>query len=140
MAAPILRARELRDVESRFAGNKPSLMERAGKSVADTARRLAPDTGAPILVVAGPGNNGGDAWVAAAHLREAFPPRDRPRRGWRAAQGAPSPRPHAEPSLPAAARWSCSGPRPSLRSWSTAFWASASRATWTAPYARSSRG
>lgn len=72
MAAPILRARELRDVESRFAGAVPGLMERAGKSVAAAARRLATDTGAPILVVAGPGNNGGDAWVAAAHLREAF--------------------------------------------------------------------
>ena len=72
MSAPILRARELRDVESRFAGAVPGLMERAGKSVADAARRLASDTGAPILVVAGPGNNGGDAWVAAAHLREAF--------------------------------------------------------------------
>lgn len=72
MAAPILRARELRDVESRFAAATPGLMERAGKAVAEAARRLASDTGAPILVVAGPGNNGGDAWVAAAHLREAF--------------------------------------------------------------------
>lgn len=47
-------------------------MERAGHAVADRARGLAKDTGAPILVVAGPGNNGGDAWVAAAELRETF--------------------------------------------------------------------
>jgi hydroxyethylthiazole kinase-like uncharacterized protein yjeF len=47
-------------------------MERAGRAVADHARRLAADTGAPILVIAGPGNNGGDAWVAAAALRESF--------------------------------------------------------------------
>jgi hydroxyethylthiazole kinase-like uncharacterized protein yjeF len=47
-------------------------MERAGRSVALVARRLAADTGAPILVVAGPGNNGGDAWVAAEHLRAGF--------------------------------------------------------------------
>ena len=72
MAAPVLRAREVRVVESRHANAVPGLMERAGKSVAEAARRLAGDTGAPILVVAGPGNNGGDAWVAAAHLREAF--------------------------------------------------------------------
>jgi ADP-dependent NAD(P)H-hydrate dehydratase / NAD(P)H-hydrate epimerase len=50
----------------------PSLMERAGRAVAEAARELAADTGAPILVVAGPGNNGGDAWVAAAHLAESF--------------------------------------------------------------------
>jgi hydroxyethylthiazole kinase-like uncharacterized protein yjeF len=47
-------------------------MESAGRAVAEYARRLARDTGAPILVVAGPGNNGGDAWVAAAQLREGF--------------------------------------------------------------------
>ena len=47
-------------------------MERAGRAIAEAARRLAADTGAPILVVAGPGNNGGDAWVAAELLRAAF--------------------------------------------------------------------
>ncbi|EFK95916.1 carbohydrate kinase, YjeF related protein, partial [sediment metagenome] len=47
-------------------------MQRAGLAAAEAARAMAADNGAPILVVAGPGNNGGDAWVAAAHLREAF--------------------------------------------------------------------
>ena len=47
-------------------------MERAGSAAAEAARRLASDTGARILVVAGPGNNGGDAWVAAARLLESF--------------------------------------------------------------------
>ena len=48
-------------------------MQRAGRATAEAAPRDSPrDTGAPILVVAGPGNNGGDAWVAAAHLRESF--------------------------------------------------------------------
>jgi len=47
-------------------------MERAGRAIAERARALAADSGAPILVVAGPGNNGGDAWVAAERLREGF--------------------------------------------------------------------
>lgn len=47
-------------------------MERAGLATAHAAQRLARDNGGTILVVAGPGNNGGDAWVAAAHLRETF--------------------------------------------------------------------
>ncbi len=47
-------------------------MERAGRAAAECARRLASDSGARILVVAGPGNNGGDAWVAAARMRESF--------------------------------------------------------------------
>ena len=47
-------------------------MERAGTAIAEAAGRLASDTGARILVVAGPGNNGGDAWVAAAQLLAGF--------------------------------------------------------------------
>ena len=47
-------------------------MDRAGRATAEAARRLAADTGARILVVAGPGNNGGDAWVAAAQLLATF--------------------------------------------------------------------
>lgn len=47
-------------------------MERAGRAIAACAQRLATDGGGPIVVVAGAGNNGGDAWVAAAHLRESF--------------------------------------------------------------------
>jgi hydroxyethylthiazole kinase-like uncharacterized protein yjeF len=70
---PVLTPAELRTVEARASrSSSPSLMERAGRAVAEAARKLAPDTGAPILIVAGPGNNGGDAWVAAAHLVESF--------------------------------------------------------------------
>jgi hydroxyethylthiazole kinase-like uncharacterized protein yjeF len=70
---PVLTPEEVRAVEARARlDGGPSLMERAGAATAQAARRLATDTGAPILVVAGPGNNGGDAWVAASLLAQAF--------------------------------------------------------------------
>ena len=47
-------------------------MLRAGLAVAALAARLIKKKrGANILVLAGPGNNGGDAWVAAASLKKA---------------------------------------------------------------------
>ena len=69
---PVLTVAELRAVEARAAAGGRSLMGRAGAAVAASARTLARDTGAQILVVAGPGNNGGDAWVAAADLAATF--------------------------------------------------------------------
>lgn len=45
------------------------LMERAGAAVADTVRLHVPDP-APVVVLAGAGNNGGDGWVAARALAE----------------------------------------------------------------------
>jgi ADP-dependent NAD(P)H-hydrate dehydratase / NAD(P)H-hydrate epimerase len=70
---PVLTRDQLRAVEKcATQSSGASLMERAGQATAQAARKLATDTGAPILVVAGPGNNGGDAWVAAAHLGEGF--------------------------------------------------------------------
>ena len=52
------------------AGGIPSiaLMENAGRAVADVASRMA--QGRRVVVVAGPGNNGGDGFVAARYLAE----------------------------------------------------------------------
>jgi NAD(P)H-hydrate epimerase len=49
-----------------------SLMRRAGEAVADLLLRRWPNAvGAPVLVVAGKGNNGGDGFVAARKLLQA---------------------------------------------------------------------
>jgi ADP-dependent NAD(P)H-hydrate dehydratase / NAD(P)H-hydrate epimerase len=42
------------------------LMEHAGRAVVDLCEELSGP--GPVLVLAGPGNNGGDGWVAARHL------------------------------------------------------------------------
>ena len=44
------------------------LMENAGRGAADLLRRLNP-SGARILILCGPGNNGGDGFVMARHLQ-----------------------------------------------------------------------
>ncbi|MCC7484852.1 MAG: NAD(P)H-hydrate dehydratase [Burkholderiales bacterium] len=66
--APVLAAAELRALETAAAGMP--LMEMAGLAAAGVARDMAGDSGAPVLVLAGPGNNGGDAFVLARHLRQ----------------------------------------------------------------------
>jgi NAD(P)H-hydrate epimerase len=42
------------------------LMDHAGRAVAGVAQQLA--DGGPVVALCGPGNNGGDGWVAARHL------------------------------------------------------------------------
>ncbi|HEV2568085.1 NAD(P)H-hydrate dehydratase [Sphingomonas sp.] len=68
---PILTAAEMRAAEERaIASGTPVelLMERAGQGVAEAVWRFAGPL--PALVLCGPGNNGGDGYVAARHLRE----------------------------------------------------------------------
>lgn len=68
--APILTSAAMREAEAACAAAGTSLgelMERAGTAVADIAWRMA--AGAPVLVLCGPGNNGGDGYVAARRLK-----------------------------------------------------------------------
>ncbi|MDB5709549.1 MAG: bifunctional ADP-dependent (S)-NAD(P)H-hydrate dehydratase/NAD(P)H-hydrate epimerase [Sphingomonas bacterium] len=70
--AMILTSAEMRAAESAAIAEGEtvdSLMTRAGEGVASAVRRLA--AGSPILIVCGPGNNGGDGYVAARTLRAA---------------------------------------------------------------------
>lgn len=70
MSIPLLRTAELRVLESRYTSVVPSLMERAGRAAAGCALRLVGDNHAPILIFAGPGNNGGDVFVLARILKQ----------------------------------------------------------------------
>ena len=74
MAAPIYTTQAMRRLEALAAAATPgpTLMERAGLAAAEFARSLCGDTAKSILVVAGPGNNGGDALELAAHLQRWF--------------------------------------------------------------------
>lgn len=49
----------------------PVLMERAGAGAAQVLRATWPKAGGPVVVCCGKGNNGGDGFVIARHLRRA---------------------------------------------------------------------
>lgn len=76
-AAPtkIVSATEMRNLEAAAvaAGTTTwrGLMERAARGVADVALEMLGAAPAPVLVLVGPGNNGGDALVVATHLHAA---------------------------------------------------------------------
>ena len=72
MSSPIYLTDDIRRIEKEAADANPPLMERAGAAAAELAVRLASDKQKDILVLAGPGNNGGDAKIVAARLQEQF--------------------------------------------------------------------
>ncbi len=72
MSTPLYLASEIRRIENAAKDAMPPLMERAGSAAAELAARIASDKGKDILILAGPGNNGGDARVVAARLAERF--------------------------------------------------------------------
>ena len=71
-SVPVYLTEDIRRIETAASGVQPPLMERAGLAAADFAGELVAGRGKDILVLAGPGNNGGDARIAARVLGERF--------------------------------------------------------------------
>ncbi len=65
---PILTADEYRRIDKAFRGDLIAAMDKAGYAVALAAVRAGAGYGKRVVVLAGPGNNGGDGYVAARYL------------------------------------------------------------------------
>ncbi|MHB1092214.1 NAD(P)H-hydrate dehydratase [Thiobacillus sp.] len=70
VSPPLFNATDIHAIDRHWANTHPDspLMKRAGAAAAELAGTLASESGEPVLILAGPGNNGGDALVAARHL------------------------------------------------------------------------
>lgn len=66
---PVITPAEAERLDGAAADPVTVLMERAGLGVALAASRMGAGYGSRVAVLAGTGNNGGDAYVAARHLR-----------------------------------------------------------------------
>ncbi len=67
---PLYFAADLRVIEQQESGTV--LMERAGAAIAESVQNVLPQVQSTVLVLAGPGNNGGDAFVAARLLQNIY--------------------------------------------------------------------
>ncbi len=70
MSQPIYLTHDIRRIEA--AAKDEPLMQRAGAAAAALAAKIAADTAKDVLVLAGPGNNGGDAKIVADLLQQKF--------------------------------------------------------------------
>lgn len=115
-SAPVLLSSQVRAIEDWARSQSPPLplMDRAGAAVATRVGQAVDARSRRILLLAGPGNNGGDAFVAARLLKSAWfdvrvlwtgsedrlPPDSRAAlAAWRQAGG------RVEPAMPDAWRW-----------------------------------
>jgi len=71
---PVYLSADIRELERSAAGRPGAapLMQLAGLAAAEYARELLGEYGRKVLVLAGPGNNGGDAFEVATHLKNWF--------------------------------------------------------------------
>ncbi len=68
----VFSVQSIRRIEERFMPDAdPPLMERAGRAAAEEAFRLTMERPGQVLIVCGPGNNGGDGMVMARRLLQA---------------------------------------------------------------------
>jgi len=72
MRGPIYLTEDIRRIERDCGVPEPELMQRAAAAAADVATRLVSENAKDVLVLAGPGNNGGDARIVARLLAERF--------------------------------------------------------------------